>query len=214
MSAHVAHHFDDATQQAHSATLGMWLFLATEVLFFGGMFLGYAQYRYLYPHAFAEGSHHLDVVLGTINTGILLASSLSVAMAIHGAQLGHRKTLIRLLVVTIVLGIAFLGIKAYEYWHKYQEHLVPGRRFDPHVPAGEAAPPPEMELFFSFYFTMTAVHALHMVIGIGVMIALVVMASRHRFSAEYYTPVEMSGLYWHFVDIVWVFLFPLLYLVG
>jgi cytochrome c oxidase subunit 3 len=228
-AAHVAHHFDDADQQYVAAELGMWLFLATEVLFFGGVFCLYTVYRYWYPSAFIEGSHHLDVTLGTINTAILLASSLTMALAVHAAQTSDSKATVRNLLLTLLLGTAFLGIKGYEYFHKYEERLVPGRNFvmprgtehSPPAPASEQAAPTlsidphsrSVELFFSFYFAMTGLHALHMVIGAGILVVLIVAAARGAFSASYFTPVEMTGLYWHFVDIVWVFLFPLLYLV-
>ena len=228
-TAHVAHQFDDAEQQYTAAELGMWLFLATEVLFFGGLFAAYAIYRYWYPHAFIEGSHHLDVLLGTVNTAILLTSSLTMALSVHAAQTSRPRATVGNLVLTVLLGSAFLGIKGYEYYHKYEERLIPGHNFK--VPAGEpaqaetsenrASPGPELqgqatgqvELFFSLYFLMTGLHALHMVIGVGILLVLIVAAARGAFSAEWFTPVEMTGLYWHFVDIVWVFLFPLLYLI-
>lgn len=209
----VAHHFDDAEQQFHAAQLGMWLFLATEVLFFGGLFAGYAQYRYWYPEAFAAGSEHLDVTLGTFNTVVLLGSSLAIALAVRAAQTSHTRELVRLLIATIVLGMVFLGVKAYEYYHKWHEHLIPGENFHletEHVGAAEGP----IELFFSFYFAMTGVHALHMVIGIAILGTLVVRARRGEFHGDYFTPVEMTGLYWHLVDIVWVFLFPFLYLIS
>jgi len=218
---HVAHHFDDAEQQYTAANLGMWLFLATEVLFFGGLFAGYAQYRYWYPQEFAHGSGHLDLWLGTINTAVLLTSSLTMALAVHAAQTNERNATARFLALTIVLGSAFLGIKAYEYFHKYEEHLVPGRAFVLPAAHGHAAGATEaeeieagpVEIFFSFYFAMTGLHATHMVIGIAILGLLWRAARRGAYSAEYFTPVEMTGLYWHFVDIVWVFLFPLLYLI-
>jgi cytochrome c oxidase subunit 3 len=232
-AGHVAHHFDDAEQQYTAAELGMWVFLATEVLFFGGLFAGYAIYRYWYPHEFIEGSHHLDVPLGTINTAILLTSSLTMALAVHAAQTSERRATVRNLVLTLLLGSAFLGIKGYEYYHKYEEHLVPGGNFK--IPEKKSAPaatdlsadenrtPPRpeiqasvsspIELFFSLYFLMTGLHALHMVIGAAILLVLIVAASRGAFTQAYFTPVEMTGLYWHFVDIVWVFLFPLLYLI-
>jgi cytochrome c oxidase subunit 3 len=226
----VAHHFDDVEQQYMAANLGMWLFLATEVLFFGGMFLGYTQYRFWYPLEFAAGSHRLDIWLGTINTFVLLTSSLTMALAVRAAQTDDRPGSMRFLTFTIVLGSAFLGIKAYEYHHKYEEHLFPGSSFSfsaGHTSSGErdsqnAAPaaearegfqPESVELFFSFYFAMTGLHAVHMVIGIAILAVLLAAARRGAFSATYFTPVEMTGLYWHFVDIVWVFLFPLLYLI-
>ena len=205
----LAHHFDDALQQTESASLGMWVFLATEVLFFGGLFAGYAVYRALYPQAFAAASHHLDVRLGTINTLVLIASSLTMAMAVHGAQTGRRRSLIVFLVLTMILGGGFLGVKTIEYGHKWHEHLVPGPWFDLDTPE-----PGHVQLFFSFYFVMTGMHALHMVVGIVMMVVLAVRSLRGRYGAAYYTPVELGGLYWHFVDIVWIFLFPLLYLVG
>ena len=229
-AAHVAHHFDDAEQQYQAANLGMWLFLATEILFFGGLFAGYAQYRYWYPEEFAYGSHHLDFLLGTINTAVLLASSLTMALAVHAAQTNRRNGTVGFLALTIVLGSVFLGIKAYEYYHKYEERLIPGRMFS--LSAGHGTPqdtvlretePPSLEndeidedpvqLFFSFYFAMTGLHATHMVIGIAILAVLMAAARRGAFSAEYFTPVEMTGLYWHFVDVVWVFLYPLLYLI-
>jgi cytochrome c oxidase subunit 3 len=231
-AARVAHHFDDAEQQYLAAELGMWAFLATEVLFFGGAFCGYALYRYWYPAEFIAGSHRLDVPLGAFNTAVLLTSSLTMALAVHAAQTSRFGALVRNLIFTVLLGAAFLGIKGYEYYHKFEEGLVPGRSFDfsssqessGHVrePGTERVSPAEqqqrvderhVELFFSFYFAMTGLHALHMVIGIGVLLILVVNAARGNFSGDYFTPVEMTGLYWHFVDIVWVFLFPLLYLI-
>lgn len=213
MSTHLAHHFDDSRQQFEAASLGMWLFLVTEVLFFGGMFTGYTQYRYWYPDAFAVGSSQLNLALGTINTAVLLTSSLAMALAVHSAQTDRQPALVRWLLTTIVLGAVFLAIKGYEYHHKYVEHLVPGSQFSfEHVPSSVAAG--NVELFFSFYFAMTGVHALHMVIGIGILLVLTFRAKRGEFGREYFTPIEMVGLYWHFVDIVWVFLFPLLYLIG
>lgn len=203
-----AHQFDDIHQQHDSVSLGMWIFLATEVLFFGGMFLGYAVYRAVYSPAYAEASRHLDIVLGGINTAVLLCSSLTMALAVHAAQLGGRKTVVWFLIATIILGGVFLGIKGFEYYHKYEEHLIPGKTFQFEGENGRHA-----EIFFSFYFAMTGMHALHMVIGIGIMLTMIWMTMRGRFSTEYYFPIEMTGLYWHFVDIVWVFLFPLLYLV-
>jgi cytochrome c oxidase subunit III len=226
-SAHVAHHFDDAEQQFGAASLGMWAFLATEVLFFGGMFAGYALYRFWYPVEFIAASHRLDMWLGMTNTAVLLTSSLMMALAVNAAQTNDRQATIRFLSLTILLGSVFLGIKAYEYRHKFVEHLVPGHAFhwaEEHLP-GKSSPdaaadsaasvvdPLNVQLFFSFYFALTGLHAIHMIIGIGLLSVLILMARRDAFSSEYYTPVEVTGLYWHFVDIVWVFLFPLLYLV-
>jgi cytochrome c oxidase subunit 3 len=205
-----AHHFDDAAQQHEASTLGMWLFLVTEVMFFGGVFTVYVAYRSLYPEAFGHASHHLDVRLGSFNTAVLIGSSLTMALAVRAAQLGRRHTvIIGWLLATMLLGSTFLGVKAYEYWHKFHEGLVPGPLFVYEGPdAGQA------QLFFGVYFAATGLHALHMVIGLGLLTWLVRQAGRGRFSAAYYTPVELMGLYWHFVDIVWIFLFPLLYLIG
>jgi cytochrome c oxidase subunit 3 len=201
------HHFDDPRQQSESASLGMWVFLATEVLFFGGLFAGYAVYRALYPAAFAAGSHHLNVRLGAINTLVLIGSSVTMAMAVHAAQKGRRAAIVGFLILTILLGGVFLGVKAIEYGHKWHEHLVPGPWFDLDTPE-----PGHVQLFFSFYFVMTGMHALHMVIGIVMMLVLIAKTLRGRYSAAYHAPIELSGLYWHFVDIVWIFLFPILYL--
>jgi cytochrome c oxidase subunit III len=204
-----AHQFDDAIQQHDASGLGMWVFLVTEILFFGGLFLLYAVYRALYPGAFAAGSHHLDLTLGAVNTAVLIGSSVTMAMAVHTAQVSrHRRLIAFFLVLTIILGAVFLGIKAVEYAHKFHEHHVPGPSF--HFAGDE---PQQVQLFFSLYFVMTGLHALHMVIGIGILGVLVVMALWGRFGPDYFTPVELTGLYWHFVDIIWIFLFPLLYLV-
>ena len=209
LAAAVAHQFDDAEQQRDASTLGMWVFLVTEIMFFAGMFTAYVVYRSLYPHAFAHASHHLNVVLGCINTVVLITSSLTMALAVHAAQVGHRRTLLLCLVLTMALGATFLCIKGFEYAHKFHEGLVPGPAFTYSGPDA-----PEAQLFFSIYFAMTGVHALHMIIGIGVLAVLVAAARRGRYTPAYHTPVELSGLYWHFVDIVWIFLFPLLYLFG
>ena len=201
--------FDTPEQQLEAARLGMWVFLATEIMFFGGMFLGYTIYRTAYPQAFAAASNHLDVVLGTVNTAVLICSSFTMALAVRAAQLGQRRFTMIFLLSTIVLGGVFLAIKFSEYHVKFVEHLVPGSAFAFAPPLTDAA-----QIFFSFYFAMTGMHALHMVIGLGLLTSLVVKTGRGRFSAEYNTPVELVGLYWHFVDIVWIFLFPLLYLLG
>lgn len=205
----LAHQFDDLDQQREASSLGMWVFLITEIMFFGGLFAGYTVYRHTYPQAFAEASHHLGVVLGAINTAVLICSSLTMALAVQYAQLGKRKALVTFLVLTIALGSVFLGIKVVEYSHKFHEHLVPGATFMFEGPHAAQA-----EIFFSFYFAMTGMHALHMIIGIAIISVLVFLSWRGRFSPEYYFPIELTGLYWHFVDIVWIYLFPLLYLIG
>jgi len=208
MKVTVAHQFEDYEQQQESATLGMWIFLATEILFFGGMFLGYTVYRTMYHEAFGEASRRLGIVLGTINTGVLLCSSLTMAMSVHEVRLGNRKTAAWLLIATMALGAGFLGIKFYEYHQKYEEHLIPGPSFIWDGQDAKHAP-----LFFLFYFIMTGMHAVHMIIGIVMLAILLVLTLRGKINSVYYSPVELGGLYWHFVDIVWVFLFPLLYLV-
>jgi cytochrome c oxidase subunit 3 len=205
----LAHQFDDLAQQYEASRLGMWAFLLTEVMFFGGLFVGYTVYRTAYLAGFMAGSAHLDVLLGTVNTVVLIGSSLTMALAVHAAQEGQRQLLGRFLLLTMLLGLVFLGIKGYEYWHKYHESLVPGLRFSATGPHVE-----QVQLFLMFYFVMTGLHALHMVIGLGLLLFLVMCAQRGRFSSVYHTPVEMIGLYWHFVDIVWIFLYPLLYLLG
>jgi len=205
----LAHHFDNLAQQGEASTLGMWVFLVTEVLFFGGLFLVYLVYRSTYPEAFIAGSHELDVLLGGINTAALITSSLTMALAVHAAQTGHRRTLMIFLVVTMVLGAAFLGIKSVEYYHKFVEHHVPGPGFQ-----FEEEYIKHAQLFFSLYFIMTGLHAVHMIIGLGIMTWMLWWSWRGTITADYYSPIEISGLYWHFVDIVWIFLFPLLYLLG
>jgi cytochrome c oxidase subunit 3 len=204
-----AHQFDDSVQQHEASWLGMWVFLGTEVMFFGGMFLGYTFYRTAYPQGFAAASNHLDIWLGTINTAVLICSSFTMALAVRAGQIGQNRLVKIFLCLTIVLGIVFLGIKFTEYYQKFEEHLVPGWDF-----RFEGALVSSAEIFFSFYFAMTGMHAVHMIIGISLLTVLIVKTARGRFSASYNTPVELVGLYWHFVDIVWIFLFPLLYLVG
>ena len=204
-----AHQFDDSVQQHEASWLGMWVFLGTEVMFFGGMFLGYTFYRTAYPQGFAAASNHLDIWLGTINTAVLICSSFTMALAVRAGQIGQNRLVKIFLCLTIVLGIVFLGIKFTEYYQKFDEHLVPGWDF-----RFEGALVSSAEIFFSFYFAMTGMHAVHMIIGISLLTVLIVKTARGRFSASYNTPVELIGLYWHFVDIVWIFLFPLLYLVG
>ena len=205
----LAHQFDSLGQQTEAATLGMWVFLVTEVLFFGGLFVTYTVYRSFYPAAFSAASHELDILLGGINTAVLITSSLTMALAVHAAQLGQRRLLMIFLVVTMVLGTVFLGIKAVEYYHKFAEHHVPGATFQ-----FEREHQRHAQIFFSLYFIMTGLHAIHMIIGIGVLLVMWIWAWRGRITSDYAGPIEISGLYWHFVDIVWIFLFPLLYLIG
>jgi cytochrome c oxidase subunit III len=235
----VAHQFEDADQQREVSTLGMWTFLATEVLFFGAVLVAYTVYRHRYPEEFRRGSLDLKWYFGGFNTAVLLVSSFFMAMAVHAAQLGNHKKLVRNLWLTIILGAMFLGVKAIEYYTEYKEGLVPTASLWERIPPAEQQenafirgqthfehkitpesqskeekePRPEQEkMFMSFYFILTGIHALHMIIGIGVMLTLLYLTHRGWFSREYHNPVEMAGLYWHFVDIVWVFLFPILYL--
>jgi cytochrome c oxidase subunit 3 len=209
-SGALRHHFDDLDQQYLAGNLGMWVFLATEILFFGGLFATYTVYRSIYLPGFEAGSRLLEVQFGATNTAVLICSSLTMALAIHAAQTGNRKAQVAFLILTMLLGAAFLGIKfTFEWRHDYVQHLVPGLGFAYSGPYASS-----VELFFCFYFFMTGLHALHMVIGIGILCVLTVQAAHGRFTPEYFSPMEVSGLYWHFVDIVWIFLFPLLYLIG
>ena len=209
-SSALAHHFDDLEQQHESVTLGMWVFLVTEVMFFGGLFAGYAIYRTAYPDAWREASHHLDLAIGAANTTVLIGSSLTMAFAVHAAQVGKKVQLCVNLILTMLLGAVFLGVKVVEYADKFHHGLVPGSLFT--FDAGALTQ--QVQLFFVFYFAMTGMHALHMVIGFFLMIYLLVKALRGGLLGDFYKPVEVVGLYWHFVDIVWIFLFPLLYLIG
>ena len=205
----LAHQFEDLAQQREVASLGMWVFLVTEILFFGGLFLVYSIYRSWYPGAFAAASHELIVWAGTTNTVVLITSSLTMALAVHAAETGNRRALILLLLATMALGCVFLGIKAYEYRTEYLEHHIPAHGFE-----FEKTYFLQAQIFFSLYFVMTGLHALHMIIGLGIMSVMVWMSWRGKITPEYSNPIEISGLYWHFVDIVWIFLFPLLYLIG
>ncbi len=211
------HHFVDMEQQRDAASLGMWLFLATEIMFFGGLFCAYLVYRYWYFNEFAAGSRSLDLKWGTINTAVLICSSLTVALGVRAAQMGKRKLLVILMLLTLVFGFAFLGIKGIEWYAKYQEHHIPGSSFDASdiikdYPQIHIDPSHE-QIYFSLYFAMTGLHALHMIIGVGIFSFITFCAWKGRYTPRYHTPVEIAGLYWHFVDIVWIYLFPLLYLI-
>jgi cytochrome c oxidase subunit 3 len=235
------HHFDTMAQQKEAAVVGMWVFLLTEILFFGGLFAAYMIYRIWYFDAFAEASRSLSLFWGGLNTAVLIGSSLTMAMAVRCAQTNKRSATVNWLVLTMILGTVFLGVKVIEYADKFEHHHVPGYHFQwaaaheaPAAGAEHAAPAAEgaaaegghrelslnadqlqltTQIYFSLYFTMTGLHALHMIIGIGIMLVITWKAYKGKFDEQYYTPVEMAGLYWHFVDIVWIFLFPLLYLV-
>jgi cytochrome c oxidase subunit 3 len=204
----VEHQFDDIEQQRDAAYTGMWIFLSTEVLFFGAVFFAYILYRGLYYDAFVEGSKMLSLTLGSVNTAVLLCSSLFMALAVYAAQRRQSNRLVIYLIITEIIGAVFLGIKFLEYYQHYTERLVPGLNF---AYIGEHAR--EVKLFMVFYFILTGLHAVHMIIGLGVLSTLAILATRGKFIRGDYDPVDIGGLYWHFVDIVWVFIFPLLYLV-
>ena len=203
-------HFENLEQQHDANVLGMWVFLSTELLLFGVLFTGYTIYRVQNDVAFDAASSKLNWQIAGINTLVLLTSSLTMALAVRAAQFGRRQTLVWLLVATAVLGAAFLGFKAVEYYGDYREKLVPGLAFD----ANEWQQPNGVQLFLIFYYVMTGLHAVHLTIAIAILIVLAILAHRGTFTTESYTPVETWGLYWHFVDIVWIFLLPLLYLIG
>jgi cytochrome c oxidase subunit III len=194
-------------QQDETAQLGIWVFLATELLFFGALLLGYTVLRKAYPAGFAEAGRDTKVLIGTVNTAVLLTSSATMAWAVHTAELGRRRLLAGLLAATAALGLVFMALKGVEYAQEYREHLVPGVNFDP-------ARGPAVELFYFLYFTLTGLHAIHLTVGIALVLFLAARAWRGGFSPAHYTPVEVTGLYWHFVDFVWIFLYPLIYLNG
>jgi cytochrome c oxidase subunit III len=211
------HHFAEAQQQRDASNLGMWVFLGTEVMFFGGLFCAYLIYRLKYFGDFAAASQTLNWKLGATNTAVLICSSLTVVLAVWAAQTARRKLLISSLIATLILGCAFLGIKSIEYAEKFERHHVPGPSFVFHetIPGhpDQLADPMHAQIYFALYFVMTGLHAVHMIIGLGIFTWLLVMAWKGRFTPEYNTPVEIGGLYWHFVDIIWIYLFPLLYLI-
>ena len=208
-ATHLAHHFADEEQQRESAKMGMWVFLLTEILLFGGLFVFYAIYRSWHPDMFYNAHLQLDVVMGTINTVVLITSSITIALAIRSMQVNEQKQAIVFLIITLLLAATFMVIKYFEYSHKFELGQLPGKFYtfkgiqgsNPHI-------------FFSVYFAMTGLHGLHVLIGMGVIIWVIRRSIRGEFSSEYYTPVEMTELYWHLVDLIWIFLFPLLYLIG
>lgn len=212
------HHFATEEQQRNASSFGMWIFLATEVMFFGGLFCSYLIYRRLYFGDFGAASKSINAALGGTNTAVLICSSLTVVLAIWAAQTARRGMMLVMLALTMLFGLAFLGIKGIEYKDKFDEHHVPGASFSfQNVPIpshpDQYANPQHAQIFFALYFIMTGLHALHMVVGLGIFTWLFVMAWKGRFTPEYHTPLEIGGLYWHFVDIIWIYLFPLLYLI-
>jgi cytochrome c oxidase subunit 3 len=215
----LAHHFEDLEQQRETATFGMWLFLATEVLIFGAIFTCYTVYRIRYAHDFEAASARLNILIGSVNTIVLLSSSLTMALSVHATRVGRQQMLLICLLLTILLGGTFLGFKVLEYYKDYKENLVPVLAFDPGEwtqVEGEQGPvqPQRVQLMLVFYYIMTGLHAVHMIVGMGLLVWLVIEARRGLLTPVRYMPVEVIGLYWHFVDIVWIFLLPLLYLTG
>ncbi len=203
----LAEQFDDLPQQLEASTLGMWTFLATEILFFGGLFMAYIVYRHTYPDAFAEASRHTKIIHGTINTALLLTSSFTMSLAIHAAQKGRNWLLLLFLLLTMFLGCCFLGVKGLEYKADIDEHMVPGRHFTYELV-------PQAQIFWFLYWMMTGFHSLHLMAGIGVLAVIGALAWQRRFTEEYHNPVIIAGLYWHFVDVVWVWLYALLYIIN
>ena len=218
------HHFENMEQQTQSTLLGIWLFMAQEILFFGGLFAAYTIYRILYPAAWAAGASSQNVFLGMVNTIVLIGSSVSIVMAVHSARHDDRKAILKWFAVTLLLGTVFFGIKAIEYGTQWDHQLVPGLNWNnehalhtlqEHAPKNVEITelPKGIQIYYSLYFVMTGMHALHMVIGFGLAFWIMAKTAKGRFNSEYYPHIEYFGLYWHFVDIVWIFLFPLLYLV-
>jgi cytochrome c oxidase subunit III len=219
--AHLHHHFDNLEQQRECTSLGMWSFLITEVMMFGGLFFAYSLYRWRFPVGFHEGSKHLVILWGTINTFVLLFSSLTMALAVHAAVTRNRKRLVAFLVATWILGAVFLGVKAVEWKTDFDEGLIPGlawHYYDKPEHMAElqhaGGTPEQVLMYFIIYFSMTGLHALHMIIGLGIVGYMAWLAQKGVFTNGNDQPIEITGLYWHFVDIVWIFLFPLLYLIA
>lgn len=201
--------FDDLVQQRESATLGMWMFLATEILFFGVLFTSYTICRVLHPAGFAAASRHTDMLLGTIETAVLLISSALIALAVRAIKLDQRTTATVLLLGTAGLGITFLVMHGFEYYREYTEHLVPGVNFEQHGEHARA-----VELFFCLYYFITGFHSLHVLIGVCVILVLAKWVAHGAFGPQHHTTPELTALYWHLVDIVWIFVYPVIYLVG
>lgn len=207
-NSHVAHHFVDSDQQFDSSKFGMWLFLVTEILFFGGLFVAYIIYRAWNPDLFLLAAQELDTVMGGINTLVLIGSSLTMALAIRAAQVNQQRQISIYLLITIGLALTFMIIKYFEYTHKFELGIFPGEYY-----TYEGIEHAKASIFFSIYYMMTGLHGIHVIIGIGLMVYLLVKVRQNTYNSEYYTPIEITGLYWHLVDIIWIFLFPLLYLI-
>lgn len=212
------HHFELPVQQFEASKLGMWLFLGQEILFFSGLFVAYAVIRTNYPEAFADGSAQLDKVMGAINTVVLLFSSLTAALAVRSAQLGQRDRVSLYLVITIACAAIFLIVKYFEYGAKIEHGLLPGQFWHPHMEhvhlrEGQTALAPHTHVFFGVYFMLTGLHGVHVAVGIGVLAWILWRNVKGEFSKDYWTPVDLAALYWHLVDLIWIYLFPLLYLI-
>jgi cytochrome c oxidase subunit 3 len=206
---YLQHHFHNPTQQFEAAKMGMWLFLVTEILLFAGLFISYAFLHARFPAAFAEAHHHLDRTLGLINTIVLLISSFTMVMAVQSAALNKKRNLLIYLYLTLTFAATFMVIKYFEYSHKIHDGLLPGKFF-----TYQYASEPGEYLFFGMYFVMTGIHGIHILAGMGVIAWLVFRAHKGHFNSDYYTPVDLTGLYWHLVDLIWIYLFPLLYLIS
>jgi cytochrome c oxidase subunit III len=202
-------HFSDIEQQRETSTAGIWVFIASEIMFFGALILAFSVYRFNYPQAFSEGAQELDVVLGAVNTAILFTSGLTMSLAAAANKMGARFLTILLLLITAVLGAVFLAIKGIEYHEDWTKGLFPGDGF--HWSGSNS---PHVQLFFLLYFIMTGFHALHLLVGIGLVLVVAGLVLRGWIHEEHFMPLEVTGIYWHFVDMVWIFLFTLLYLVG
>lgn len=213
---HHAHHFESAEAEYNASKFGTWTFLVTEILMFGGLFVGYILYHEKYPEMFQAGSKYLDWRLGAFNTVVLLLSSLTMALSIYYAQMNNKAKVLLNLYITLVCGFIFMGVKFVEYTSKFGHGLYPGKFFHPHDAAAQAVAEqfPNLPMYFSFYFTMTGLHGSHVLVGMGLITWLIVRAHKGEFNSSYYTPVECVGLFWHLVDLIWIYLFPLLYLVG
>jgi cytochrome c oxidase subunit 3 len=208
---HFPHHFESADHEFETSKFGMWLFLVTEIMLFGGLFVAYIIFRNLYPEMYHEAAHHLDKVMGAINTVVLLTSSLTMALAIGWVQRNDAKKATRYLVITLLCAATFLVVKYFEYKHKFHDGLLPGAHFDA---AKSGIQHPKADLFFSLYFMMTGLHGFHVLVGMILIAWMIVRVRRNEFSDKFYFPVECTGLYWHLVDLIWIYLFPLLYLIG
>jgi len=209
-----AHHFNSADEEFEASKQGMWVFMVTEVLMFGGLFVAYGIFRGLYPEMFREAHQYLNWKLGALNTIVLIASSLTMALAVTATQKGERKKAMNLLGATIALAFVFLIVKYFEYAHKFHDNLLPAGLLQPGQVFNPELKEPKAQLFFSIYFVMTGLHGIHIIIGIGLIAWLIRRHAHREFNQDFYTPVELVGFYWHFVDLVWIYLFPLLYLVG